>query len=310
MERKRASKNSHQDRVKEDPPERKNSKVHDKDKPHSVPVPKPWLMEDYNEEQLEKIKQFRTATGDELSPEENDLQLVRWLVARKWDVSDASKMYIESKKWRKTKKIDTITEWIQDLKSFKFLTDYWPISIIPEKKSPPLRTIDGYLVIYERLTEMHPDILDIVSLEDMIHFHIYIQELCAMQQRRIMAEEKNGTYAGIIYVYDLCSLTISHLSRSNYNMFQEFNTFDSNNYPETLRRVFLINAPSVFTMGWKVAKKFLDPATIKKIVILGTDFKEELFKAIPPESLPKAYGGTLDYLPSGGGSIKGIKKFT
>jgi len=137
MERKRDSKNSHQDRVKEDPPERKNSKVHDKDKPHSDPVPKPWLMEDYNEEQLEKIKQFRTATGDELSPEENDLQLVRWLVARKWDVNDASKMYIESKKWRKTKKIDTITEWIQDLKSFKFLTDYWPISIIPEKNLHP-----------------------------------------------------------------------------------------------------------------------------------------------------------------------------
>jgi len=121
-------------------------------------------------------------------------------------------------------------------------------------------------------------------------------------------EEKKGAYAGIIYIYDLGGLTISHLSPSNYNLFQEFNTIDANNYPEVVRRVFLINAPSVFAMGWKVAKKFVDPSTIKKIDILTNDYHEELMKVVPPELLPKAYGGELDFLPAGGGSIKGIKK--
>jgi len=274
------------------------------------PMPKPWVLENFTPEQLDKLSQFRNGPAAAvIRAEDNDLQLVRWLIARKWDVNEASSMYIASMKWREDQKIDNISEWIQNIKPFKYLSDYWPISILPEKKSPPLRTNDGYLIIYERLTEMHPDILDIISLDDMVKFHLYIQELCAKEQRRIMNEERSGTYAGIVYVYDLSSLTLAHLSPSNYNMFQQFNVYDANNYPETLRRVFLINSPSIFTMGWKVAKKFLDPETIKKIVILGTDYKTVLFKEIPPEYIPKSYGGQLDFIPSGGGSIKGIKKF-
>jgi len=165
------------------------------------------------------------------------------------------------------------------------------------------------MVVYENLAEVHPDILDIVSLDDMVKFHLYIQELYT-QELKSISEEKNDSYAGIVFVYDLSSLTMPHLSRGNYNMFQVFNSYSANNYPETLRRVFLINAPPIFTMSWKVAKKFLDPVTIKKIVILGNDYKKELLSVIPAESLPKVYGGTLDYLPAGGGPIKGIKKFS
>jgi len=289
--------------------EKRKSSV--KNQNHVPPIPHPLILEDLSAEQLEKIKLFRNGSAAAfIRADDNDLQIARWLIARKWDVNEASSMYIASMKWREEQKIDTISEWIQNIKPFKFLSDYWPVSIIPEKKSPLLRTSDGYLVIYERLTEVHPDILDIISLDDMIKFHLYIQELCAKEQRRLMFEEKAGSYAGIVFVYDLSSLTIAHLSPANYNMFQQFNLYDSNNYPETLRRVFLINSPSIFTMGWKVAKKFLDPETIKKIVILGSDYKTELQKEIPPESIPRAYGGQLDFLVSGGGSIRGIKKFT
>jgi len=225
------------------------------------------------------------------------------------DVSEASKMFIESKKRRKEEKVDTIFEWVTSIKPFKFLSTYWPISILPEQKAPRLRTYDGYLVVYERLTEMHPDILDVVSVDDMIKFHLYIQELVAKETRRICAEEKPGTYGAVVYVYDLVSLTLSHLTRANHNMFEKFNVCDANNYPENVRRVYLINSPAVFTVGWKVAKKFLDPVTIKKILILGSDYQPELTKVIPPECLPKSLGGTLEYNVTGGGSIKGIKKF-
>jgi len=289
----------------------KGSKTKNEEEKTEEPIYMPWLLSELTEEKREKILLFRNGPAAEyISPEDNDLQIVRWLVARKWDLTESSNMFIESKKWRKTENMDSISEWIKNIKPFKFLSDYWPISILPEKNAPKIRTHDGYLVIYERLTEMHPDILDIIALDDMVKFHLYIQELCSKELRRLINEEKSDTYAGIVYVYDLSSLTLSHLSRANYHMFQVFNSFDANNYPETLRRVFLINAPSIFTMCWKVAKKFLDPVTIKKIVILGNDYLQELLTIIPAESIPKAYGGTLDFLPPGGGSIKGIKKFS
>jgi hypothetical protein len=273
-------------------------------------VTEPWILDQFTDEQKIKITQFKEGPASEfITAADNDLQIARWLVARKWDINEASKMFTESKKWRQAEKIDTIFEWIPTIKSFKFLSTYWPISILPEQRAPRLRTYDGYLVVYERLTEMHPDILDIVSVDDMVKFHLYIQELCAREIRRICAEEKPGTYGGVVYVYDLVSLTLSHLTRSNYNLFEKYNVYDANNYPETVRRVYLINSPSVFTVGWKVAKKFLDPVTIKKILILGSDYQAELSKVIPPECIPKSLGGTLDYTITGGGSIKGIKKF-
>jgi len=278
-------------------------------KTDEVLLAEPWVLSEFTEEEREKIIQFRIGPAAAfITPEDTDLQIVRWLIARKWDINESSKMFIESKKWRQNENIDLISEWIQNIKPFKFLSNYWPNSILPGKNSPKLRTHDGYMVVYENLAEVHPDILDIVSLDDMVKFHLYIQELYT-QELKSISEEKNDSYAGIVFVYDLSSLTMPHLSRGNYNMFQVFNSYSANNYPETLRRVFLINAPPIFTLSWKVAKKFLDPVTIKKIVILGNDYKKELLSVIPAESLPKAYGGTLDYLPAGGGPIKGIKKF-
>jgi len=274
-------------------------------------LPEPWLLTELTEEQKEKINLFRNGPAAEfITPEDDDLQIVRWLTARKWDITESSKMFIESKKWRKTENMDAISEWIQNIKPYKFLTEYFPCSIIPEKQCPPIRTRDGYLVVYESVTEMHADILDIVNLDDMVKFHLYCQELVSKSLRRLLAEEKSGTYAGIVFVQDLISLTISHLCRSNYQMFQVFTTFDSANYPESIRRIFFINAPPVFTMAWKVAKNFVDPNTLKKTVILGNDFQKELLAVLPPESIPKVYGGTLDWKVTGGGPIKGLKKFT
>lgn len=34
---------------------------------------------------------------------------------------------------------------------------------------------------------------------------------------------------------------------------------DQNYYPETLNKLFLINAPSAFVYVWKIAKTWLDP---------------------------------------------------
>jgi len=237
----------------------------------------------------------------------HDLEISRWLVARKWDLEASVKMFLDSVAWREKEDINNIFEWITKMKTFKFLSDYWPNSILPEK-SAKFRTHDGYLVVYEKLCAISPNILQAVSLEDLRSFHIYIQELTTRERKRICEEEKSpDLYAPVVYVQDLEDLTMSHLTRQNYSMMNSFTDIDSLNYPETVRKVFIINSPSAFTVGWKISQKFLDPVTIDKVAILGTEFKAELLKAIPPTSLPIEYGGTLNYKIKGGGSFKEIK---
>lgn len=57
-------------------------------------------------------------------------------------------------------------------------------------------------------------------------------------------------------------------------------------------------------------KKFIDPSTLEKLVILGSDYQDVLRKVIPVTSLPKDYGGQLDWHLTGGGSLKEIAKKT
>lgn len=63
-------------------------------------------------------------------------------------------------------------------------------------------------------------------------------------------------------------------------------------YPESLGRLYMINAPWMFTTIWTVIKAWLDPVTVKKIMIVNGDGRKELLEQIPAENLPKDLGGT------------------
>ena len=61
--------------------------------------------------------------------------------------------------------------------------------------------------------------------------------------------------------------------------------------PEIVYKVYIINAPWVFTTIWKIMSSFLHENTVKKTKILGTDYLNELLKEIDINMIPKKYGG-------------------
>jgi len=56
----------------------------------------------------------------------------------------------------------------------------------------------------------------------------------------------------------------------------------------------MINSPRGFAAVWTVIKRFLDPATVDKISILGRDYQATLLEMIPAENLPKRFGGLCE----------------
>jgi hypothetical protein len=56
-------------------------------------------------------------------------------------------------------------------------------------------------------------------------------------------------------------------------------------------KFYLINAPWGFSTVWSVVKRWLDPVTVEKIAILGSNYQGELLKQIPAENLPVEFGG-------------------
>jgi len=65
-----------------------------------------------------------------------------------------------------------------------------------------------------------------------------------------------------------------------------------NYYPETSNRLYIINAPSVFSTIWGYIKGWLDARTASRVFILGSDYKQALLEHVAPENLPSHYGGT------------------
>ena len=58
-----------------------------------------------------------------------------------------------------------------------------------------------------------------------------------------------------------------------------------------LGKMYIINSPLLFTAIWSIIKGMLDEATVKKIEIVGSNYKNKLLESIPPENLPDFLGG-------------------
>ncbi|ODN02281.1 SEC14-like protein 2 [Orchesella cincta] len=65
------------------------------------------------------------------------------------------------------------------------------------------------------------------------------------------------------------------------------------NFPEYLRVVFVLNAPYVFSIAWKLVKPLITGTTHEKIKFVYSNYEKEIAKYVDPDQLPEAYGGTL-----------------
>lgn len=66
---------------------------------------------------------------------------------------------------------------------------------------------------------------------------------------------------------------------------------DQDNYPETLYKMVIVNAPRMFSMAWGAIKSFLDPNVQAKIVIKSNNGIDELTKYIDRAKIPDFLGG-------------------
>ena len=74
---------------------------------------------------------------------------------------------------------------------------------------------------------------------------------------------------GITILCDLTGLGIHNLTPSVYKIVQMIAKIDQDNYPENLAKMYIINAPVMFNMVWKVVRKFLERETKQKIMVFS-----------------------------------------
>ncbi|NXH76635.1 S14L2 protein, partial [Hydrobates tethys] len=97
----------------------------------------------------------------------------------------------------------------------------------------------------------------------------------------------------VLMVYDCEGLGLKHLWKPAVDTYGELLSMFEENYPESLKRLFIVKAPKIFPVAYNLVKHFMSEDTRKKVVVLGSNWKEVLQKYIDPEQIPMEYGGTL-----------------
>jgi hypothetical protein len=101
-----------------------------------------------------------------------------------------------------------------------------------------------------------------------------------------------------VVIEDLHDLGMGHLSMMY--VIQQFGVIDGPNYPELLRKVFVLNVPPVFGMVWNGVKYIWSSGQKDRMKFISSgasDLTSQLTQVIHPDFLPKMYGGNLDYSP-------------
>lgn len=63
------------------------------------------------------------------------------------------------------------------------------------------------------------------------------------------------------------------------------------NYPEVVRRVFIVRAPAIFAGAWTLVKTFVDAGTRAKMSLMATGYLPTVEEIVPRDRIPAFVGG-------------------
>ncbi|KKK25555.1 hypothetical protein P175DRAFT_0496139 [Aspergillus ochraceoroseus IBT 24754] len=263
------------------------SKYDNYDFPTTAPQAHPGHPGHTTPEQDAKVVQLRSELEQLGYTERLDtLTLLRFLRARKFDVAASKTMFVESEKWRKEFGTDYLAasfKYDEKPQVFKYYPQYY-------HKTDK----DGRPVYIEKLGGIDLNAMYKITTSDRMLKNLVTEYEKLADPRLPACSRKAGKLLETCCtIMDLKGVGITKVS-SVYTYVSQASAISQNYYPERLGKLYLINAPWGFSGAFSMVKSFLDPVTVEKIHILGSNYQSELLKQVPAENLPKEFGGTCE----------------
>lgn len=253
----------------------------------SAPSSLPGYTSNLTEEQKAALASLREELSQLGYTERvDDASLLRFLRARKFDVEKAKVMFVNCEKWRQEFGTNTILE------DFHYEEKPLVAKLYPQYYHKTDK--DGRPVYIEELGKVNlHEMLKITTQERMLKNLVWEYEAFTRNRLPACSRERGYLVETSCTIMDLKGISIS----AAYNVVgyvKEASKIGQDYYPERMGKFYCINAPFGFSTAFKLFKNFLDPVTVSKINILGSSYSKELLKQIPPQNLPKKFGGQSD----------------
>ncbi|KAI3671904.1 hypothetical protein L1987_87101 [Smallanthus sonchifolius] len=204
-----------------------------------------------------------------------DPTLERFLIARSMDPNKAAKMFVSWRKWR---------------------ASFVPLGFIPESqvvdqleaKKIYLQGLskDGCPVMIVKASNHYPT-------KDQPQFKKFVVHLLD----KVIASGFKGKEIGnekLIGVLDLDQIGYKNIdARALITGFQFLQAY----YPERLKKCYILNMPWFFVSIWKMVSRFLEKATLEKVVIVSNEEeKEQFIREVGEDVLPEEFGGHAKFV--------------
>ena len=219
------------------------------------------------------------------------LTLLRYLRGNKFDVDATMRHIKDNLKWRKAMKAPDVVACPDPailldcpVNKLTAIFPHWHCGYDLELRP----------VLYKQYSLFDAAaIKSIVPLDRILRYHMWEQEVCM----RLCKEQSLLT--GYIVettttIMDLKNMRLGQVTADFLAFMRAIADVDKVQYPETLGRMIIINAPSVFPFVWRMVRIWLDPEVAAKIQVLGEEreWTPVLAGLIATQVLPTNYGGS------------------
>jgi len=260
----------------------------------------------FSAEQRKALKLLRDTLAAEGLLEgwlDNLPMLYRYLQARKWGVNEAMTMIRDTLEFRKKYNLH---EWIDTVNGStpKFIAQF----NFPELKHVKAAynfthhkcDKEGRPVYFDRLGDMRYGAMinppnSGPNFQERLNAYFVWYSEATWHYRLPAASLLAGKYIGKgVYIMDLKGFALSkHFTSETRAFIQSFIKMASDNYPETIYKTYIVNAPFIFRTVWAFVSKFLDERQISKFSIMGghKEYFPKLLEVMDIKNIPKQYGG-------------------
>ncbi|EMD39747.1 hypothetical protein CERSUDRAFT_112035 [Gelatoporia subvermispora B] len=227
----------------------------------------------------------------------DDITLLRFLRARRFDPPKAVKQFSDTEAWRRQHDVEALYA--------SFPSDEFELSRRFYPRWTGRRDRNGRPVYVYRLASLQGELVKELGTVPAERRYQRIVALYELMVRFVLPlcsalphAEQDTPISDVTTIIDLSAVSLGTLWTLRSHL-GEASTLAKAHYPETLGTIAVLHAPSFFPTVWGWIKGWFDPGTRAKIHIVAADpsgrAPAELTALIAPSDLPQPYGGELPW---------------
>ena len=132
--------------------------------------------------------------------------------------------------------------------------------------------------------------MQVTTLERVIRWHVSGFERLYRQKLPACSRVRGCIVDSTCSIIDLQGFRAANFTSDVRKVLRTIAQIDSDNYPESLGKMLIINAPVTFVSVWAIIKGFIDHHTRTKVEVMGHNYLRRVLEIVPEENFPVYLG--------------------